>query len=138
MRIDSKTNVKEFESTAKFYVNSENFLKDFSCVYPESPWSEDSLNALEANILSRFSSYDEVPEGLEESLVAFLGEGLIKVTSGKWVILEPEVLGFQSEEYGLCIENPDGSMHVANSLLPNAMRFRTGKYWSSLFTAENS
>lgn len=138
MIIDANTDVEALNARAQDYINSRNFTNDFPRIDAEDPWSKNSLDAIERYIVDSYAEYSEVPDEVEINLVYFIGTGLIKLTSGKWLVVDPEIFGLQSNHHGLCVESPDGSMYVMNSIVSNAMRFRTGEYWSSLFATDEA
>lgn len=129
--------MNSIESSAISYMRSGRYALDFPGIDISHPWTGKSLNAAEGEFVDSYRNYGDVPGEIEMNLMYLIGSGLVSEKSGRWTLVSPELLGLQDGQYGICVEMPDESMYVMNSLASNALRFKTGEYWFSLFLTAN-
>lgn len=105
-------------------------------VDPEAPWSKFSLNSTETHMLSTWRNAESIPAAQLRQYEAYLGEGLLREFSGRWVIVDPKDVGQPSppSTRSLGIEYPDcGSIDVVSNFVQHAYLAKVGNFWSQYF-----
>ncbi|MCT1608075.1 hypothetical protein M3B43_12315 [Nesterenkonia massiliensis] len=128
--------VLRYRVRARAFIDSGEFAKLLPGASTGDPWDTKHLNRLEQAFLTTVGDEDTdmMSEDLRAGYEMFLGEGLVRLFGGEWVFLPAEMLGGEGATPGLGVQYP-GAEHldVVTSMLPLALKFRTGRWWSSAF-----
>lgn len=129
MIIKHDFDLEAFKTDAARYVDEGLMFRDIPGLSPDNPWSSESLRLVEDALLS-----SDVDEHTEICVIKFIGEGVCRRFAGEWITLDSSILGLETQERGLGVERNDGSVDVANSIIPNMFRIRTGNYLVSILS----
>lgn len=132
MAFDAITTVKEYSEAAQNLIDTGLFRNLISGVYPDSPWSAQSLNSCEKSFLNQYAEHPEKGYG---HYLLFIGEGLRRTFGGQWATGAVMDSGIEGMDKLIGIYYPNKHFDVLTSLLDTSIAYGNGKTWSALFTA---
>lgn len=98
-----------------------------------APWSNASLEAIERSFVDRYSSQGELSDAVRLKYEQFLGEGIIRIFGGLWVILSDEFFGGGNSPTFAVVHNSDNSIYMPRNSVNFALEQSSGHFWKDEF-----